>query len=663
MAAVVVGTGDTPAFEYFGNFEGVNKWSGFAVLPDSTVVFAPGNASSILLFNPLDKAWEEIGNFEGGWKWSGCAVLPDGRVVFAPCNAFSILLFNPLDKTWEVIGNFEGVGKWSGCAVLPDGSAVFVPRRNTSILVAVHASWHPHAQFVQSERQSLEAMRCMWVNRDFTDAIIEAGEQKKAIHVHRAVLASVNDVFRTMFTSSFREAFEHRVAFPEEPEAVEAVLEYIYTGKLPASDPLQTLPLAHRLGLQGCVAASAAALDNCDAAAVVQALVPFLGDPAVNGAWARLKQRISKDSDLMDLVLQDLVVSKLKHPSNILSEAAVQTDAVPCQDSENGGEDDGSEGSDSCHADGSDVGNEGGSGSHDADDGCHGKGGGDGGHLDECGGGVGGRTASDGHQSAHKNCGPSASLRHSHYHILQCNRTSAKLLDTLEKTDMAKGMLRSGMSTHPDWARGATVLVEGLSCEGFQQAGHSLGALRPWNIIVKTEDLAKLKSSLSSLRSLPCRQRPRIVAAKTRRLLGACAEAPPQNGGSVHLQQPSPRKMRVQLDPMWISCSSDVKIDHAASWQEGLSSDKVSLPDVPVTDDEEQQFEHEEILEMPAQIDKETAASIQRELLATFMDDRIASKSLETFEDADMDTEIPIRNTFIDYPRPCVASPRTAVTC
>ena len=65
---------------------------------------------------------------------------------------------------------------------------------------------------------------------------------------------------------------------------------------------------------------------------------------------------------------------------------------------------------------------------------------------------------------------------------------------------------------------------------------------------------------------------------------------------------------------MWISCNFAFQTDRAASWQERLSSDEVSLPDVLVTDDEKQQPEPEEILEKPAQIDKETAASTQREL-------------------------------------------------
>ena len=63
------------------------------------------------------------------------------------------------------------------------------------------------------------------------------------------------------------------------------------------SDPLQILPLAHRLCLQDCVAASAAAIDTCDVVAAGRVLCPLLGHPAVNAAWARWKQRVAKDPD------------------------------------------------------------------------------------------------------------------------------------------------------------------------------------------------------------------------------------------------------------------------------------------------------------------------------------------------------------------------------
>ena len=53
------------------------------------------------VLNPTDKTWEDIGNFEGDDKWSGCALLPDVRVVFAPYIASSILLFNPTDKAFR----------------------------------------------------------------------------------------------------------------------------------------------------------------------------------------------------------------------------------------------------------------------------------------------------------------------------------------------------------------------------------------------------------------------------------------------------------------------------------------------------------------------------------------------------------------------------------
>ena len=43
----------------------------------------------------------------GGAKWVPSKLLPDGGVVFAPFNASSILLFNPADDTYQ-----EALGGW-----------------------------------------------------------------------------------------------------------------------------------------------------------------------------------------------------------------------------------------------------------------------------------------------------------------------------------------------------------------------------------------------------------------------------------------------------------------------------------------------------------------------------------------------------------------------
>jgi len=65
MAAAAAAAREPPALWKFGAFgEGGAKWVGVAALPDGMVVFAPCNASSILIVDPESKAWEELGAFE-----------------------------------------------------------------------------------------------------------------------------------------------------------------------------------------------------------------------------------------------------------------------------------------------------------------------------------------------------------------------------------------------------------------------------------------------------------------------------------------------------------------------------------------------------------------------------------------------------------------------
>jgi len=277
----------------------------------------------------------------GGGGWSGCAALPDGRVAFAPYNARSILLFDPADKSWEEVGDFEGEWKWNGCAALPVGLVVMCPFGSEAILVAEHASWHAGAQRQQSERQAADMARRMWEQRSYPDAFVDAGGRgacQRAIPVHREVLASRSEFFARMFAGPFREASCARVALPEEPEVVEAVLEHTYTGTLPPHDPLRALPLAHRLGLRECVAASALAIDDCDAAGAVRTLAPLIGEPAVNAAWARLKSRLRKDAGLLDSVLRELARAEYTDPAPTARHAdvAVQTEHSPSDDGTDG---------------------------------------------------------------------------------------------------------------------------------------------------------------------------------------------------------------------------------------------------------------------------------------------------------------------------------------
>ena len=114
-------------------------------------------------------------------------------------------------------------------------------------------------------------------------------------------------VLARLFDGSFREGASAHVELPEEPDVVEAVLQHIYTGELPASvDPVQALQLAHRLDLPDCVVACSSAVDNSPVADAARVLASLLDDrdPAVRAAWARLKRRVRNDDALLDTVLR-----------------------------------------------------------------------------------------------------------------------------------------------------------------------------------------------------------------------------------------------------------------------------------------------------------------------------------------------------------------------
>jgi leucine-zipper-like transcriptional regulator 1 len=74
--------------------------------------------------------------------------------------------------------------------------------------------------------------------------------QGRRVYGHRMVLAIVSDIFRAMFTSGFRESSSSEIEITDcSYDAFLAVMEYIYTGKIP-SVCLFTIPNALDLGIK-----------------------------------------------------------------------------------------------------------------------------------------------------------------------------------------------------------------------------------------------------------------------------------------------------------------------------------------------------------------------------------------------------------------------------
>lgn len=72
----------------------------------------------------------------------------------------------------------------------------------------------------------------MWLERDFTDFFIVA-QGGREVHCHRSVLSAVSPVFKGMFAIEMQEGKQQFVTIDEPVDAVSALLEFIYVGRLP----------------------------------------------------------------------------------------------------------------------------------------------------------------------------------------------------------------------------------------------------------------------------------------------------------------------------------------------------------------------------------------------------------------------------------------------
>mmetsp|Transcript_76229 Transcript_76229/g.246852 ORF Transcript_76229/g.246852 Transcript_76229/m.246852 type:complete len:592 (+) Transcript_76229:38-1813(+) len=294
----------------FGHFFGQAKWACGMLLPDGRVLFVPHSSRTILLFQPLDNSWEQIGDFEGSHKWCGGILLPNGRVFFIPDCCQHFLIFNPRENSWELFNCFNGTNRWSGGLALPDGRVILSPHSSPHIAVAEYPLWKVQVQPRVSGDQALDAARWMWLSRDFADLVIVAGTPegpRREILVHRAVLAIQSEVLANMLqrASAGPTAGPVRVELEEDPTAVEAVLEYAYTGVLPAVDPLQVLTLAHRLGMRDCMLRCLSRIGHSPPAKVARVLAPLLPDEMIHTGWKRLTRRLARDPAMFDSMLRE----------------------------------------------------------------------------------------------------------------------------------------------------------------------------------------------------------------------------------------------------------------------------------------------------------------------------------------------------------------------
>mmetsp|Transcript_4210 Transcript_4210/g.11625 ORF Transcript_4210/g.11625 Transcript_4210/m.11625 type:complete len:232 (-) Transcript_4210:88-783(-) len=99
---------------------------------------------------------------------------------------------------------------------------------------------------------SLSGWRELWESRRFPDAVVRCGG--RAFEVHRAVLGARSPVMNAIFSQEgLREACERRLNIEDaQPEAVEAMLRYMYLGEVTEDcDYAALLRLADQYEVEG----------------------------------------------------------------------------------------------------------------------------------------------------------------------------------------------------------------------------------------------------------------------------------------------------------------------------------------------------------------------------------------------------------------------------
>mmetsp|Transcript_113488 Transcript_113488/g.321438 ORF Transcript_113488/g.321438 Transcript_113488/m.321438 type:complete len:287 (-) Transcript_113488:79-939(-) len=149
----------------------------------------------------------------------------------------------------------------------------------------------------------------MWKRRVLTDCEVHCSD--KVFPCHRAVLAHASPVFEKMLTSEMEEARQQRIVIRDaEPQVVEALLEFSYTGKLACGeeDVVNLLSLADcyqmRSLVQVCAEEAVASVSADNVLGVIRATRSMRMSPDIAGTFDRLLKKV-KDNDSFLLALVD----------------------------------------------------------------------------------------------------------------------------------------------------------------------------------------------------------------------------------------------------------------------------------------------------------------------------------------------------------------------
>lgn len=474
--------------------------------------------------------------------------------------------------------------------------------------------------------------RRLWKDRSFTDARVVAGSAggERTIYVHRAVLASKSDFFKTLFEGSFHDSLEAVVRLPEDPDIVDGLLQHIYTGELGEVDVVQLLPLAHRLGLNDCVVDCATAMHSLDEHRLPLALTVLnllKGHPAVDLAWAKIMASINSDKRLTASIIDGLAsLACQKLPSPGAYEHLVPGLANGRSDWKD-------------------------SNDHPMRQ-----------HVPKTERAtVATQTETAGIPSVFKDPMTERPVGRlpSQYIILHFGRCPRLFCRVLQCSRLGQNLRSQQAEITPSWANGAKILAPGLGPDDLQHNGHDPATLRPWHVVARVEDVPEI---FRSLQSMPYHQRPRAKSSMARR--GFLKRS---DGSRIH-----------QLEGFGDSFV-DGELHGKNTWAEPLRvvpSLAMGLPTLRMFDSLEQDevssqkkgragspqegFEHA-ASEPAAAIDKETADAISKAIATSFLEEHPCVQCGVVGTGA---MAMQVQNTFLHAPEElsCSHSPRTLVT-
>jgi len=156
-------------------------------------------------------------------------------------------------------------------------------------------------------------LRQMWTDSSFSDCAIVCGERK--FDVHQLVLATASPVWRAALKGDFREGREATIRIDDaSPSVVDAMLYFVYTGKLEGADVAALLPLAHRYELPDlvglCVRTMLKQISVENVAKVVSLINDFSEHTEVAPLWPKLLEQVRQDSALLEAAMRSVVAPR-----------------------------------------------------------------------------------------------------------------------------------------------------------------------------------------------------------------------------------------------------------------------------------------------------------------------------------------------------------------